>query len=643
MIFDGIIKRANTRLLKGIFVLLSTIVLSACNQSDEGNRVDVVGGVASMAFTAPPLLLQSRTIIRENLILRVTINDQTVQISPNAEGQYIYETTLPANSASVVTIEWIEIVDGSELPLARATKPLNVGSASSPAILRFTQFDTSMDSDNDGYSNYQERREGSLFNDSTSPVAPPVIVSLEVILKLPVGMIDATEERKAAIDPVATVNGKEIFLTREGNEWRGAVTVTENSDPLVDASFYSNSDKLILIAFATQDQNVGSGGTTVIGENDYDTEYRDDEDDLTNIQEIAQGTDPEDSEDPPKDEDADGVPDDAPDNCPAVPNADQNDIDNDGFGDACDLINNDDTDGDGVNNDIDNCPARPNSNQADIDNDGLGDVCDLSDDTDTDNDGLKDSSDNCPLITNTDQSDVDSDTIGDVCDPVNGLDPDGDGVNDPADNCPTDVNTDQADLDSDGIGDACDLTNGLDPDGDNVNNPTDNCPTNANGNQSDVDGDGIGDVCDPTNGLDPDNDNVNSPGDNCPSIPNEDQADIDNDGLGDACDTTDTTAPVWTGATVTASNITETSADLSWTEATDDTGVTGYRVLLDGAEVTAVASSVTGFNLTDLTAGTSYDVKIEADDAAGNATTDGPTASLTTLFVVVTPPPSPTI
>jgi hypothetical protein len=105
----------------------------------------------------------------------------------------------------------------------------------------------------------------------------------------------------------------------------------------------------------------------------------------------------------------------------------------------------------------------------------------------------------------------------------------------------------------------------------------------------------------------------------------------------------DTTAPVWTGATVTASNITETSADLSWTEATDDTGVTGYRVLLDGAEVTAVASSVTGFNLTDLTAGTSYDVKIEADDAAGNATTDGPTASLTTLFVVVTPPPSPTI
>ncbi|MFT6307805.1 MAG: hypothetical protein ACJA0Z_002975 [Halioglobus sp.] len=638
--------------------------------------MDVAGGVASMAFTAPQILLQSRSIIRENLILRITINGQAVQISPNADGQYIYQISLPANSSSVVSIEWIEMVDGAELPLARASKPLNVGSASSPAILRFTQFDTSLDSDNDGYSNYQERREGSLFNDATSPVAPPVIVSLEVVLKLPADMIDASEERKAAIDVVATINGKEIVLTREGNEWRGSATVNENSDPLVGATFYSNSERTTLIAFSTQNQNVGSGGTTVIGENDYETEsFNDDDDDLTNIQEIAQGTDPDDPEDPPKDEDADGVPDDAPDNCPAVPNADQNDIDNDGFGDACDLINDDDTDGDDVNNDVDNCPARSNNDQADIDNDGLGDVCDLSDDTDADSDGIRDSTDNCPATANADQSDVDGDLIGDVCDLINGLDPDDDGVTDPTDNCPTNANSDQADLDSDGIGDACDLINGLDPDRDGVNDPLDNCPTNANTDQADVDGDGIGNVCDPTNGLDPDNDGVNNPGDNCPAISNADQADIDNDGLGDACDTSndtdtdgdgdidsadncpaianadqadidndglgdacdptdntaDTTAPVWTGASVTATNITDTTADLSWTAATDDTEVTEYRVLLDGTPVAAIAGTVTSFNLTGLTTGTTYAVAIQAVDAAGNATTDGPSISVDTV------------
>jgi hypothetical protein len=50
------------------------------------------------------------------------------------------------------------------------------------------------------------------------------------------------------------------------------------------------------------------------------------------------------------DSDGDGILDEA-DNCPAVPNADQVDADNDGEGDACDSCPNDpdnDADGDGV-------------------------------------------------------------------------------------------------------------------------------------------------------------------------------------------------------------------------------------------------------------------------------------------------------
>ncbi len=73
------------------------------------------------------------------------------------------------------------------------------------------------------------------------------------------------------------------------------------------------------------------------------------------------------------DGDEDGVPDDE-DNCPTVPNADQENSDGgaDG-GDACD----DDDDNDGIDDDNpDNCRTVANTDQTDSDGDGFGDACD---------------------------------------------------------------------------------------------------------------------------------------------------------------------------------------------------------------------------------------------------------------------------
>ena len=87
------------------------------------------------------------------------------------------------------------------------------------------------------------------------------------------------------------------------------------------------------------------------------------------------------------------------------------DSDGDGTGDACDT----DLDGDGVANGTDNCPLIPNADQQDSDQDGLGNVCD----DDVDGDGVLNTVDNCPFVPNTDQLDTDGDGIGDACDAAN--------------------------------------------------------------------------------------------------------------------------------------------------------------------------------------------------------------------------------
>lgn len=81
-----------------------------------------------------------------------------------------------------------------------------------------------------------------------------------------------------------------------------------------------------------------------------------------------------DEEDDVSDVDSDGVAD-TSDNCPLVANADQADMDDDGYGDLCD----EDRDGDGIWNVIDNCPDVANANQANADGDHMGDVCDTID------------------------------------------------------------------------------------------------------------------------------------------------------------------------------------------------------------------------------------------------------------------------
>ncbi|MBI2345369.1 MAG: thrombospondin type 3 repeat-containing protein, partial [Deltaproteobacteria bacterium] len=214
---------------------------------------------------------------------------------------------------------------------------------------------------------------------------------------------------------------------------------------------------------------------------------------------------------------------DACDNCVAVFNPDQADVDGDGLGDACD-----------------NCVGVANPDQADADGDGSGNACDADDD----NDGVLDTADAFPLDA-AEWKDSDLDGVGDnsdaaPLDPTISKDSDGDGVGDSADAFPNDLK-EWADADLDGIGNNADI----DDDNDGVTDTKDNCPVIANDDQldnggkltkgdvcEDSDGDGKFDAVDPCPD-DPANDADGDgacagptstgsllPGDLCPTTPN---------------------------------------------------------------------------------------------------------------------------
>ena len=93
---------------------------------------------------------------------------------------------------------------------------------------------------------------------------------------------------------------------------------------------------------------------------------------------------------------------------------------------------------------------------------------------------------------------------------------------------------------------------------------------------------------------------------------------------------TDTEAPT-APAEVKATEVTETTAKVTWSEATDNVGVAGYNVYVNEAKVNEELVAGTEFALTDLTEATEYTVRVSAVDAAGNESARSEATTFTTL------------
>jgi len=103
----------------------------------------------------------------------------------------------------------------------------------------------------------------------------------------------------------------------------------------------------------------------------------------------------------------------------------------------------------------------------------------------------------------------------------------------------------------------------------------------------------------------------------------------------------DTTAP--SVPTLTATAVSSSQINLSWTTSSDNVGVTGYKIYRNGTYLTTTTS--TSYNNTGLTAATSYSYRVSAIDAAGNESSQSTAKSVTTQAGTTggTTPPSGTV
>ncbi len=92
-------------------------------------------------------------------------------------------------------------------------------------------------------------------------------------------------------------------------------------------------------------------------------------------------------------------------------------------------------------------------------------------------------------------------------------------------------------------------------------------------------------------------------------------------------------SPTWLNGQLSASNVTGSELDLEWSGSVDDTGVVAHNVIRDGVLIQTVPMPETFTTVTGLSDATTYTFEVQAVDAVGNVSFDGPKEVTTTLDV----------
>ncbi len=267
--------------------------LVACDALEEpaSEQIHILNteSTGSELLIAEPLRLRSiRDIDPQAVRALVLVNGVETELQRNASGLFAGQIEVPAQSSFTVSVEYYEWYAGEKLTLAKTEQAVTTSAQDTTLTLQRNDYNYSFDSDNDGVSNILEREYNTSPLDSAQL---PQLVSIDVFVPRPSRLENIgfnNYQIEASVGSISHAAESSI------GEYRNTFTVVRE-DPLnVNVRIVETvtGQQLTIGTQSIQVAGVQDSQSVIVSADDYNFELDEDADGVSNLDELAVGSDP---------------------------------------------------------------------------------------------------------------------------------------------------------------------------------------------------------------------------------------------------------------------------------------------------------------------------------------------------------------